>query len=186
MITLDRIHAITVAALVHKEQYREGTEIPYVVHPFEVYETLQEMGAKKEVCIAGLLHDAVDGATITIKDIREQFGVAVAALVCVTSACKYMSWEERRIRRLDYILARTEASYDSVQLIFADELSNIRNLVMGLEVTGPALWEGLCRDFLHYKWYYSELLLAFQKCRYIPHLFFGLFAQYYHRAFLQD
>lgn len=186
MMTLNRIHAITVAALAHQGMYREGTEIPYIAHPFEVQETLREMGTKDEVCIAGLLHDAVDCTNITIKDIREQFGVVVAALVCVVSACKYMSWEERRVRRLDYILARAESSCDSVQIIFADELSNLRNLLIGTEVTGPALWDGLARGFELYKWYYSELLMAFQKCECIPLPFIGLFAQYYRQVFVQS
>ena len=54
---MNMIHkAIQFATLAHKNQFRKGTNIPYIVHPFEVAQILTDAKCNEEVIIAGLLH----------------------------------------------------------------------------------------------------------------------------------
>ena len=50
--------AMEKAAKAHQKSVRKGSDIPYIVHPFEVAVILRENGMTEEVVAAGLLHDS--------------------------------------------------------------------------------------------------------------------------------
>jgi (p)ppGpp synthase/HD superfamily hydrolase len=57
----DRLNdALIVAALVHAEQVRKGTVIPYLTHPVQVAVVLERYGLPEDVVVAGLLHDVLE------------------------------------------------------------------------------------------------------------------------------
>ena len=66
--------AIEFAVIAHQGQTRKGTDIPYIVHPFEVAQLLTAAGADESVIVAGLLHDTLEDTTITTEDIFHAFG----------------------------------------------------------------------------------------------------------------
>src|SRR5579872_5975649 len=49
--------AIEFAALAHKDEFRKGTSVPYLVHLLDVLSILLKNGANENLAIAGVLHD---------------------------------------------------------------------------------------------------------------------------------
>src|SRR5207244_6954484 len=64
----------------HAGQTRASGQ-PYLVHPLEVACVLAEMKMDPVGIAAGLLHDSVEDTSITIVDIRKEFGDQVARIV---------------------------------------------------------------------------------------------------------
>jgi len=58
--------AIIVAAQAHHGQYRKGTQIPYITHPFAVGMLLAQAGCKEHVIAGGILHDTVEDTERTL------------------------------------------------------------------------------------------------------------------------
>ena len=72
--------AYRVGEAAHQGQMRHSGK-PYITHCLEVAGILAEMGAPAEVIAAGLLHDTVEDTSITLQDLRTDFGDTVANLV---------------------------------------------------------------------------------------------------------
>ena len=64
----------------HSGQSRASGE-PYLVHPVEVACVLTEMKMDPISIAAGLLHDSVEDTSVTIVEIRKEFGEQVAHIV---------------------------------------------------------------------------------------------------------
>ena len=72
--------AYRVAEEAHREQKRHSGE-PYINHCIAVANILSDLKVPPEVVAAGLLHDTVEDTTITLADIRRDFGDTVKILV---------------------------------------------------------------------------------------------------------
>jgi GTP pyrophosphokinase len=72
--------AFRVAEEAHREQKRASGE-PYINHCLSVASILAEMRVPPEVIAAGLLHDTVEDTTVTLADLRRDFGETIATLV---------------------------------------------------------------------------------------------------------
>ncbi|HSK66286.1 MAG TPA: bifunctional (p)ppGpp synthetase/guanosine-3',5'-bis(diphosphate) 3'-pyrophosphohydrolase, partial [Anaerolineales bacterium] len=72
--------AYRVAEEAHREQKRHSGE-PYINHCLAVASILADLRVPPEVVAAGLLHDTVEDTTITLNDIRRDFGQTIAILV---------------------------------------------------------------------------------------------------------
>jgi len=72
--------AYRVAEEAHREQKRNSGE-PYINHCLAVANILTDLRVPPEVIAAGLLHDTVEDTSITLDDIRRDFGEVVASLV---------------------------------------------------------------------------------------------------------
>jgi GTP pyrophosphokinase len=64
----------------HRSQKRQSGE-PYINHCLAVASILADLRVPPEVVVAGLLHDTVEDTTLTLDDIRRDFGDTVANLV---------------------------------------------------------------------------------------------------------
>src|SRR5215831_5972808 len=64
----------------HRDQKRQSGK-PYITHCLEVAIILAELRAPAEVVAAGLLHDTVEDTTITLEDLRSDFGDTITKLV---------------------------------------------------------------------------------------------------------
>lgn len=148
--------AIEVATKAHRFQLRKGTDIPYIVHPFEVSVILAEAGAGQEVICAGILHDTVEDTDITLNDIRREFGERVSTLVEGRTEDKYLSWEERKQHTICQLKASTDL--DERLLLCADKLSNIRSMAADYHEIGDDLWTRFRRGREKQAWYYGEIL----------------------------
>ncbi len=81
--TVDRelvMRAYRVAEMAHEGQKRASTD-PYISHCLAVAGILSELCVPPSVIAAGLLHDTVEDTTITLDDIRRDFGDEIARLV---------------------------------------------------------------------------------------------------------
>lgn len=58
------------------QRRRDGQ--PYWVHPWTVSQLVKEFGGSEDAILAGLLHDVVEDTKITVSEIAEWFGTAVA------------------------------------------------------------------------------------------------------------
>ena len=58
--------AIKVALKAHRDQFRKGTDIPYITHPLTVGIMLAKAGCSDEVIAAGILHDTVEDTSISL------------------------------------------------------------------------------------------------------------------------
>jgi GTP pyrophosphokinase len=74
------LKAFRVAEEAHREQKRKSGE-PYINHCLAVAGILADMRAPAETVAAGLLHDTVEDTSITLSDLRHEFGDTVSILV---------------------------------------------------------------------------------------------------------
>lgn len=153
--------AIIFATIAHQHQYRKGTKIPYIVHPYEVAQILTEANAAEEMICAGLLHDVVEDTDFTLEDISDRFGAKVAQLVSDCSENKAWSWERRKEATINFL--KHEASEDVLLISCADKLSNLRSSKQANDEVGRKLWERFNRGYDKQKWYYTGLNEAFKR-----------------------
>src|SRR6185312_654913 len=83
--------AYTIAADAHAGVERKSGE-PYITHPVAVAAILADMQMDAETIAAALLHDVPEDTTITLDDIRNQFGERVARLVDGVTKLKRIEW----------------------------------------------------------------------------------------------
>jgi GTP pyrophosphokinase len=72
--------AYQVAEEAHRTQKRHSGE-PYIYHCVAVADILSELKVPPEVVAAGLLHDTVEDTSVTLADLRRDFGDTIASLV---------------------------------------------------------------------------------------------------------
>ncbi len=72
--------AYRIAEEAHRDQKRHSGE-PYINHCIAVASILADLRVPPEVVAAGLLHDTVEDTSVTLEDIRRDFGDTVANLV---------------------------------------------------------------------------------------------------------
>jgi GTP pyrophosphokinase len=159
--------ALGLAARLHAEQKRKGTDIPYVSHLLGVASLVITHGGNEDEAIAALLHDAVEdqGGKPTLERIRQRFGDNVASIVdgC-TDACVEPKppWKERKERYLAHL--RTTAS-PSVKLVAAaDKLDNARAIIADHRICGDAIWGRFKAGKEDQKWFYRGCLAALKDC----------------------
>ena len=76
--------AIVFAERMHAGQERSDGS-PFVLHPMEVGSLLYYAGAPDHVIAAGVMHDLIEKAGVSVADIRTQFGARIAGLVRAVS-----------------------------------------------------------------------------------------------------
>jgi (p)ppGpp synthase/HD superfamily hydrolase len=147
--------AIEYAAQAHREHFRKGTSIPYIIHPIGVAKILIEYDCSEEVVIAGLLHDTVEDTAVTLEAIRARFGEHVAGLVeAASEPDKSDTWENRKRHTLESLKT---APMEVLLLSCADKLDNIRSIKEDYERFGESVWKRFRRAKDSQKWYYGEL-----------------------------
>ncbi len=152
--------AIEYAAVMHRNQYRKGTDVPYIVHPMEVLQILTANGCSSDVQIAGVLHDVVEDTDATIEDIEALFGTDIAALVQSDTEEKSLCWTDRKERALSRLKTQPLAAR---QLLCADKLSNIKSVYNDLRIVGTNVWSRFKGSPSQTEWYYREIIKELSK-----------------------
>src|ERR1700758_799011 len=114
----------------HAGQSRASGE-PYLVHPLEVALVLAEMKMDPVAVAAGLLHDSVEDTSVTIVDIRKEFGEQVAHIVegvTKISAIDFATREEQQAENLRKMMLAMVDDIRVVMIKLADRLHNMRTL----------------------------------------------------------
>ena len=80
--------ALNYASEAHKNQFRKGSDIPYITHPVEVADIIASFTDDEEMIATGLLHDVVEDTDRTEEDIRACFGDRIADMVAAETEDK--------------------------------------------------------------------------------------------------
>ena len=163
--------ACELANNLHINQYRKGTDVPYISHLLAVTALVIEAGGDEDLAIAALLHDAVEdqGGIDLLYRIKEEFGSRVAHIVkgCSDSIeIPKPPWIERKQNYLQYLKT---ADRDVLLVSQADKLHNARSILHDLLYHGEATWEIFKGGKEGTLWYYQCLLEIFQE-RWNTHL----------------
>ena len=122
--------AFRVAAEAHKTQLRSSGE-PYMVHPLQV--TLILAGMQMDmVCLqTGLLHDTVEDTSISLEQIKKEFGDEVARCVDGVTKLSKLNLYSREERQAESVRKMLLAMVTDIRVIIvklADRLHNMRTL----------------------------------------------------------
>src|ERR1700683_93293 len=114
----------------HEGQTRASGE-PYLVHPLEVALVLAEMKMDPVAIAAGLLHDSVEDTSVTIVDIRKEFGEQVAHIVEGVTKISKIDFATREEAQAENLRKMMLAMVDDIRVVLiklADRLHNMRTL----------------------------------------------------------
>src|SRR6476660_5987751 len=114
----------------HQGQSRASGE-PYLVHPLEVACVLAEMKLDPVAIAAGLLHDSVEDTSVTIVDIRKEFGEQVAHIVEGVTKISQIDFSSREEQQAENLRKMMLAMVDDIRVVLiklADRLHNMRTL----------------------------------------------------------
>lgn len=148
--------ALETAAAAHQNQFRKGTDIPYITHPCAVALLLCEAGCPARVIAAGILHDILEDTPLTLDSIQKKFGDEIAAIVegC-SEPDRALPWEERK----EHTLESLKTAPEEVRLVScADKLHNIRTIAAEQVRMGDRVWERFNRGREKQAWYYRGLV----------------------------
>ena len=122
--------AYRMAAEAHKDQLRQSGE-PYMIHPLHVTLILADMQMDMVCLITGLLHDTVEDTSVSLDQIKKEFGPEVAACVdgvTKLSKLKFYSREERQAENVRKMLLAMVNDIRVIIVKLADRLHNMRTL----------------------------------------------------------
>src|SRR2546422_1645608 len=114
----------------HAGQSRASGE-PYLAHPLEVALVLAEMKMDPVAIAAGLLHDSVEDTSVTVVDIRKEFGEQVAHIVEGVTKISRIDFATREEQQAENLRKMMLAMVDDIRVVLiklADRLHNMRTL----------------------------------------------------------
>lgn len=157
--------ALWLAAFLHADQWRKGTDIPYVAHLLAVSSLVLEHGGSEDAAIAGLLHDSVEdqGGRTVLEQIASRFGPSVAAIVEACSDSTETPKPPWRARKERYIAHLAGVTRETLLVSLADKLHNARSILSDYRQIGEVLWERFQGGKDGTLWYYNALLVAFEE-----------------------
>lgn len=155
--------AIAFSTMAHDGMRRRKSGVPYILHPMEAGVIIGTITDKQEVIAAGILHDVVEDAGISIEEIGEKFGARVMELVASETENKREelppedTWRIRKEETLENL--RTTDDIDVMILWIGDKLSNIRAIYRDFLVEGNAVWNKFHQSDVNVQaWYYRSIL----------------------------
>ncbi len=116
----------------HAGQKRQSGE-PFFTHPIAVARILIEMGADRDTIVAALLHDTVEDTPLTLAEIKQTFGPAVATLIDGLTKLEQTDVEGRptmdhQIETLRKMFTVMQQDVRIMVIKFADRLHNMQTL----------------------------------------------------------
>ena len=122
--------AFAVAEKAHQGTKRRSGE-PFITHPVAVASILAEMRLDAEAIVAGLLHDTVEDADVSFKDIEARFGPVVRRIVegeTKISKLAVRVYEDEQSENLRQMLLAMVSDVRVILVKLADRLHNMRTL----------------------------------------------------------
>jgi GTP pyrophosphokinase len=114
----------------HADQYRKSGE-RYIEHPVAVATTLAELELDADTLSAALLHDVVEDTSITLTDVREEFGDTIADIidgVTKLERFEFGSAEERQAENMRKMLIAVAKDVRVILIKLADRLHNMQTI----------------------------------------------------------
>ena len=155
--------AIAFSTMAHDGMRRRKSDAPYILHPMEVGVIIGTMTDDQEVIAAGILHDVVEDAGVSIDEIGEKFGARVMELVASETENKREelppedTWRIRKEESIEKLKATDDIAV--LMLWIGDKLSNIRTIYRDYLVEGDALWNKFHQSDVNVQaWYYRSIM----------------------------
>ncbi len=114
----------------HEGQMRLSGE-PFFVHPREVARILVDLGLDMTTVIAGLFHDIVEDTTVTLAQIKSDFGAEISLLVDGVTKVGKVDFSSKEEHQAEYLRKMFLAMASDIRVILvklADRLHNMRTL----------------------------------------------------------
>lgn len=153
--------AILYATKAHEGTERRGKGFPYIVHPLEALAIAASITNDQEILAAAVLHDTIEDTTVTIDDLKREFGQRVTDLVVSETDFdeapngRKLTWRERKQRDIDNL---KKISRDAKIVAIGDKLSNMRAIARDYKVKGDELWQMFHeKDKATHAWRYKAL-----------------------------
>lgn len=152
---------LELAIMAHKDQFRKGSKIPYIIHPVEAGVIAASLSMKnnqvdEEVVAAAILHDVIEDTDFTYQDLSNKFSEKVLKLIRLQSEDKSKTWQERKESTVELLKNNVDINLEIVTL--ADKLSNLRAIYRDYQILGDSLWERFnVKEKEKHKWYYSSI-----------------------------
>ncbi len=125
------MRAYNYAKSAHDGQLRKSGE-PYIIHPVEVAYIVSTLELDDYAICAALLHDVVEDTSVTLEDIKTEFGPEIAELVDgVTKLGKIISYfdkEEEQVENYRKFFMAMAKDIRVLMIKLADRLHNMRTL----------------------------------------------------------
>ena len=155
--------ALAYAVDKHSDQWRKGSDTPYVAHLLGVCGLVIEDGGSEDEAIAALLHDAAEdqGGETTLAEIEEKFGPDVRRIVAACSDTFAMPKPPWRKRKEDYIAAIPSKRDDELRVSLADKVHNARSILFDFRAVGDEVFRRFSVDRGQTLWYYRSLAEQF-------------------------
>jgi GTP diphosphokinase / guanosine-3',5'-bis(diphosphate) 3'-diphosphatase len=125
---IQRVHAFAEEA--HHGQKRLSGE-DFIEHPVAVATIVADLGMDLTTIEAAMLHDVVEDTTLTIADIRDEFGEQVATMVdglTKLDAIKFRSREQEQAENVRKMIIAMAQDIRILLIKLADRLHNMRTL----------------------------------------------------------
>ncbi len=122
--------AFAVAESAHEGQMRKSGD-PFIEHPVSVAEVLASYGLDDVTIAAALLHDVVEDTELSLDDIEQQFGEAVAHLIDGVTKLERIKFGSKAEQQAATIRKMVVAMAKDVRVLFiklADRLHNVKTL----------------------------------------------------------
>ena len=155
--------AIIFATKAHDGMRRKKSEVPYILHPMEAAVIVGTMTEDQNMIAAAALHDVVEDAGVTIKEIEKKFGKRVKELVSSETEDKRAdlppadTWRERKEESLA-VLKNTD-DIGVLMVWIGDKLANMRAIYRDFKVEGVAMWQRFNqKDANEQAWYYRSIV----------------------------
>ncbi len=162
------LDALNYVLVLHGNDVRKGTSIPYVAHLFGVCALVLLDGGTEDEAIAALLHDALeDHPKETSKEfIAKHFGDKVLTIVeaCTDTPSDY-KWGDKppwRPRKEEYLKHLEKASPEQLRVALADKLDNVRSVLAEYRQIGEPLWKRFNAGKQDQLWFFRRLTEVFR------------------------
>ena len=122
--------AYSLARNAHAEQKRATGE-PYIIHPVAAALTVVQLGMDTDTVCAALLHDVVEDTSVTLDEIKKEFGEDVATMVdgvTKLSKIKFVSKEEAQAENVRKMMIAMAKDVRVIIVKLADRLHNMRTI----------------------------------------------------------
>ena len=153
--------AVVFAVKAHSGTERRGKGFPYIIHPMEAVAIVATISSDQSLLAAAILHDTIEDTSVTLDDIRREFGDRVAAIVKAESDVRFSGESEEdswNRRKKETLVRLAEAPLEAKIVALGDKLSNMRTIARDYAVKGDSLWKQFhVKERFQHEWYYRGL-----------------------------
>ncbi len=122
--------ALRFAAIAHAGQRRASGK-PFIYHGIQTADILADLHLDSVMIACGIMHDVVEDTSMTIADVRREFGDEIAVIIeglTKISELKLKSPEEQQAENFRKMILYSAKDVRTILVKFADRLHNMRTL----------------------------------------------------------